>query len=77
VVFEAAYDDRVGAYRVMLRITRASGQDSNWVTTNKPFMERLRTLLLQWRSMKPAQFAMYVENGRALYAGKESHGQET
>ena len=77
VVFEAAYDERVGAYRVMLRITRVSGQDSNWVTTNKPFMERLRTLLLQWRSMKPAQFAIYVENGMALYAGKESHGQET
>ena len=59
-----------------LRITRESGQDSNWVTTNKPFMERLRALLLQWRNMKPARHAEYAANGAALYAGKEAHGQE-
>lgn len=75
VVFDAAYDDSVEAYRVIMTITRDSGQDSNWVTTNKPFLERLRKLLLQWRNMKPAEHGVYNRTGAALFA-EEPHGHQ-
>ncbi|HCN06596.1 MAG TPA: hypothetical protein DIT01_01595 [Lentisphaeria bacterium] len=47
----AAFDDVVGAYRITLEIERISGQDTNWTTVNKPFLERLRAYLMQWRNL--------------------------
>lgn len=47
----AAFDDVVGAYRITLQIERISGQDTNWTTVNKPFLERLRAYLMQWRNL--------------------------
>ncbi len=74
VLFTAAFDDRVDAFRVVMRVTRESGQDSNWVTTNKPFLERLRKLLLHWRNMKPAEHGAYSRTGMALFA-EETDGE--
>lgn len=73
VLFTAAFDERVDAYRVVMTITRESGQDSNWVTTNKPFLEQLRKLLLHWRNMKPAEHGAYSRMGTTLFA-EETHG---
>lgn len=68
VIFEAAYNEKVAAYRVVMTNRRVSGQDSNWVTTNKPFLERLRKFLLHWRNLKPAEHALFVQRGNALFA---------
>jgi hypothetical protein len=69
VEFSAAYDDVVQSYRVMMTITRVSGQDSNWVTTNRPFLERMRRHLLQWRNLDPTQHAAYRERAKEFFAG--------
>lgn len=75
-VFEAAYAAHVGAYRVTMRTTRRSGQDANWVTTNKPYLEQLRKLLLNWRNLKPAEHGEHAGRGAALFATEEHHGHE-
>ncbi|MCK5557479.1 MAG: FtsX-like permease family protein, partial [Candidatus Hydrogenedentes bacterium] len=59
VTFHAAYDEVVKSYRVSMRINRTSGQDSNWVTTNRPFLERLRRYLMNWRNMDAAEHKLY------------------
>ena len=63
-----AYDAVVQSYRLHMTIDRVSGQDSNWVTTNRPFLERLRKYLMQWRSMSPEQHLVYVAQADALFA---------
>lgn len=76
IVFEGAHDERVEAYRLTLRIVRESGQDANWVATNKPFLEHLRKLLLHWRNLEPAEHDVYVRRGRSLFDSGEDHGLE-
>jgi hypothetical protein len=61
VTFFAAYDSHVRSYRLTLTSVRNSGQDTNWVTTNKPFLERLRAYLMYWRNLEPAQQAAYAQ----------------
>jgi hypothetical protein len=63
VTLVCAFDHRVQAYRITLTSVRLSGQDTNWVTTNKPFLERLRTYLMHWRNMTAEQQAMYAQAG--------------
>ncbi|MDD5678859.1 MAG: ABC transporter permease [Kiritimatiellae bacterium] len=66
LVFNLAYDDHVQAYCLHLNINRISGQDSNWVTTNRPFLENLRKYLMRWRNLDAAQQNFYIQQ-----AGKE------
>ena len=68
VTFEARYDESVQSYHLQMRTVRISGQDTNWVFTNVPFLERLRKLLLRWRNMDPSEHAVYVGQGAKLFA---------
>jgi hypothetical protein len=71
VAFTARYDDHVESYRLHMDLERISGQDTNWVTTNRPFLEKVRKTLMRWRNIDPTQHSWYVTRGRALYAGGE------
>ena len=64
--FSVAYDDKVQAYRLIMLNTRISGQDSNWCATNMPFLEKLRTYLMHWRNLSPAEHEDYARKGNAL-----------
>jgi len=66
VTFTCAWDQRVQAHRLTLTSSRLSGQDTNWVTTNKPFLERLRTYLMHWRNLSPEQQAVYAQTGEKI-----------
>jgi len=67
VRFDARFDERVDSYRVNTEITRISGQDTNWVTTNEPFLEKLRKFLIRWRNMDGTQHGYHVEQGTKLF----------
>lgn len=70
VTFQVAYENEIGSYRVSMDNIRVSGQDTNWVTTNKPFLEKLRKILIRWRNIDPTEHRLYVEKGRALFGIK-------
>jgi hypothetical protein len=74
--FQCAYDARVQAYRIRMHVARASGQDTNWTTTNKPFLERLRTYLLHWRNLQPGEHAAFVLKGQDLFSERASHAPD-
>lgn len=71
VLFYAHYDDAVSSYRLHTTITRVSGQDTSWVTTNKPFLEKLRRLLMRWRNLDTTAHSRYAQSGEELFAGQE------
>jgi hypothetical protein len=76
VVFNAAFDEVVGAYRVSMSICRKSGQDSNWVATNKPYLEKLRRLLLNWRSLAISEREEHAMRAVNLFKLKEDYGNQ-
>ena len=65
--FRLAYDEYVQSCRLSLRIDRLSGQDTNWATTNKPFLEKLRQHLMHWRNLTPESRALYKGHGADLF----------
>ncbi|MDQ0290265.1 ABC transporter permease [Oligosphaera ethanolica] len=67
LLFTTAYDDRVQAYRLTMTNTRLSGQDSNWAATNMQFLEKMRSYLLHWRNLSPAEHQDFCRRGRTLY----------
>jgi hypothetical protein len=67
VIFTNSYDDHVRSYRMQMRLERISGQETNWVTTNKPFLERLRKYLIRWRNIDPTRQHWYVEQADTLF----------
>lgn len=67
IVFSLTYDDVVQNYRLYLRIIRISGQDTNWVTTNRPFLERLRKYLMQWRNLDITQQGLFVQQAKQYF----------
>ncbi|MGI6087643.1 MAG: ABC transporter permease [Kiritimatiellia bacterium] len=71
--FRLNYDEKVQAYRLSMNIERISGQDTNWVTTNRPFLERMRKYLMRWRSLDMAQQHVYVQQADlGLTAGADA-----
>jgi len=64
LVFNLSYDDHVQAYCLHLNINRISGQDSNWATTNRPFLEQLRKYLMRWRNLDAAQQNFYIQQAK-------------
>jgi len=76
--FEARYDDVADSYRMYMTTDRTSGQDTNWATVNKPFLEKLRKLLIQWRNIDPTRHNWHTEQGKKLLAAtdrpEENHG---
>ena len=73
--FRVTFDSIVQSYRVHLQITRLSGQDTNWTTTNKPFLEKLRQYLMHWRNLPTAKHEFYAGQARTLFA-EEQPGTE-
>ena len=71
VTFKCQFDEVVDSYRIEMLNERLSGQDTNWVTTNMPFLERLRKLLIRWRNIDTTQHKYYVDQGRDLYGLKQ------
>ncbi len=67
VTFTAGYDATVGLFRVWLIIERESGQDSNWVSTNRPFLDALRQHLMRWRTLDPAVHERFIKEGRLSF----------
>ncbi len=63
VVFTARYDETVRSYRIFMGIHRLSGQDTNWVWTNRPFLERLRQHLMRWRNLTALERQDYTREG--------------
>ena len=68
--FTTKYDEKVQAYRLVMMNTRMSGQDTNWTATNMPFLEKLRTYLMYWRNLTPAEHADFAKSGKAMFNGK-------
>ncbi|MCG2660829.1 MAG: FtsX-like permease family protein, partial [Kiritimatiellae bacterium] len=66
--FDLSYDDYVQAYRLVMKIERVSGQDSNWIMTNRPFLERLRKYLMRWRNLDLGQQALFVQQSSEALA---------
>ncbi len=62
MIFDLAYNDHIQAYCLNLKLLRVSGQDSNWVTVNRPFLERMRKYLMRWRNLDAAQQDIYVQD---------------
>jgi len=73
VLFYAHYDEAVSSYRLHTTITRVSGQDTSWATTNKPFLEKLRRLLMRWRNLDTTAHSRYSQSGEELF---ETRAQE-
>ncbi len=67
MTFIATYDDVVQSFRVKMTTVRVSGQDSNWISTNKPFLEKLRKHMLQWRNLDAGQHELYVRKGQESF----------
>jgi hypothetical protein len=67
VTFTAGYDATVGLFRVWLIIERESGQDSNWVSTNRPFLDALRQHLMRWRTLESAVHERFIKEGRLSF----------
>jgi ABC-type antimicrobial peptide transport system permease subunit len=65
--FTTQYDEKVQAFRLVMLNTRRSGQDSNWTATNMPFLEKLRTYLMYWRNLTPAEHADFAKMGKELF----------
>ncbi|NLF94686.1 MAG: hypothetical protein GX564_12440, partial [Oligosphaeraceae bacterium] len=74
--FTTEYCQDVQAYRLTLHNTRLSGQDSNWTATNQPFLEKLRTYLLHWRNLSPAERVDYERLGHEFFALPAESGGE-
>lgn len=70
VSFRAAWDDVVQSHRIQMTIVRVSGQDSNWETTNKPFLEQLRKYLMHWRNLEPARRSQYARQAAEVFDGR-------
>jgi hypothetical protein len=68
VIFTMFYSEIVSSYRIELHNIRLSGQDTNWVTTNKPFLDNLRKLLMRWRNMDSTQHSWHIEQSENLTA---------
>ncbi len=67
VSFTAQYDDVVRSYRMHMDIERISGQTVNWVTTNKPFLERMRKYLIRWRNIDPTRQKWFVDQAEDIF----------
>jgi len=67
VTFTTRYDEIVQSFRLHMDVERVSGRDTNWVTTNKPFLERMRKLLIRWRNIDPTRQAWFERKAAAMY----------
>jgi hypothetical protein len=64
----AYYDTTVKAHMLAVHITRITGERSNWLAVNQPFLESLRKRLLGWRSQKSDTHEAYYREGQRMFA---------
>jgi hypothetical protein len=64
----AYYDTTVKAHMLAVHITRMTGERSNWLSVNQPFLESLRKRLLGWRSQKSDTHEAYYREGQRMFA---------
>ncbi len=64
----AYYDTTVKAHMLAVHITRITGERSNWLAVNQPFLESLRKRLLGWRSQKSDIHEAYYREGQRMFA---------
>ena len=67
VTFTTQYDEVVDSFRLHMAVDRISGRDTNWVTTNKPFLERMRKFLIRWRNVDPTRQTWFVKHAVAMF----------
>lgn len=67
VTFITRYDEVVRSFRLHMDVDRISGRDTNWITTNKPFLERMRKFLIRWRNIDPTRQKWFVKNARQMF----------
>jgi len=65
--FKATYDEIVKSYRLHIDIERDSGRDTNWITTNRPFLERMRKHLIRWRNIDSTRQNWHVQHSDRLF----------
>jgi len=77
VTFITRYDAIVQSFRLHMEIDRISGRDTNWVTTNRAFLERMRKFLIRWRNIDPTRQEWFVKKAEELFGGRkpEASGQ--
>jgi len=59
LTLRGAWDAQLGFARVAMTIERMSGQDSNWAAVNRPFLDKLRQHLMNWRNLDDAARRRY------------------
>jgi len=64
----AYYDAHVRAHMLSVHMQRISGQRSDWIAVNQPFLEALRQRLLGWRSQRPETQEHHYELGEKIFA---------
>jgi hypothetical protein len=74
VSFVARYDDVVKSFRLHMDVVRLSGHDTNWVTTNRPYLERMRKFLIRWRNIDPTRQDWFVKHAVDMFAQDASPG---
>ena len=65
-----------GIMKIVLDITRVSGEHKTWVRLNKGFLGELRKQFLIWRTISAAQKNEYTEQGRKMLSlNEETDGE--
>lgn len=67
VRFTTRYDEVVRSFRMHMDVERISGQETNWVTTNKPFLEGMRKYLIRWRNIDSTRQSWFVKQSETLF----------
>jgi hypothetical protein len=67
VLFVTRYDEVVKSFRLHMEVDRVSGGDTNWVSTNKPFLNRMRKFLIRWRNIDPTRQAWFEKNAVEMF----------
>lgn len=65
VTYRTFLDPVVGAHMLDVLCVRQAGQDTNWLSVNRPFVNRIRKHLLRWRALSPQDQEQYREAGEA------------
>lgn len=63
VRMQTRFNEQVGAFMVTAEVERISGQESNWIATNKPFLNGIRKYLMQWRMLPAEGREAHLEEG--------------
>ena len=60
-----------GVMRIVLDITRVTGEQKTWVRLNKGFLGELRKQFLIWRTISAGQKEDYTEQGKKMLSQNE------